>query len=57
MQLDLQSWASASRCCRRDLNEAQNHLHEVELKRTEHRLQADNIRVQAGEKFGITIEE
>jgi chromosome segregation protein len=57
IQLDLHKLGEREQVLRRDLNESQNQLHEVELKRTEHRLQLDNIRVQASEKFGMAVED
>lgn len=57
IQLDLRKLGERGQVIHRDLNEAQNSLHEVELKRTEYLVQLDNIGVQAQEKFAMTIEE
>jgi chromosome segregation protein len=55
--LDLRRLGERAQVLQRDLNEAQNNLHEVELKRTEQLLQIDNINVQASEKFGLTLDD
>lgn len=57
VQLDLRKLGERAQVLQRDYNEAQNELHEVELKRTEYLLQLDNIGVQAHEKFGKTLED
>lgn len=57
IQLDLRKLGERSQLLQRDLNQAQNQLHEVELRRTEMRTQLDNIAVQAGEKFNRGMDE
>ncbi len=56
IQLDLRRLGEHAQVLQRDFNEAQNELHEVELRRTEQRTQLDNIGVQAGEKFALGID-
>lgn len=56
ISLDLRRLGERSHVLQRDLNEGQNNLHEVELKRTEYNLQLSNITVQAQEKFNCTLE-
>ena len=57
IQLDLRKLGERAQVLQRDLNQAQNQLHEVELRRTEMRTQLDNIAVQAGEKFNCGMDE
>jgi chromosome segregation protein len=57
IHLDLRKLGERSQELRRDLNEHQNNLHEVELKRTENQVQLANIANQAMEKFNSTVED
>ncbi|MGI8905260.1 MAG: chromosome segregation protein SMC [Candidatus Sumerlaeaceae bacterium] len=57
VHLDLRKLSEHAQVLQRDYNEAQNELHEVELKRTEYTLQLDNINVQAQEKFGLVLDD
>lgn len=57
VQTDLRNIVERSQALHRDYNEAQNELHEVELKRREFILQLENIQIQAHEKFSYTLEE
>ena len=57
IQLDLRKLGEHLQLLQRDFNQAQNQLHEVELRRTEMRTQIDNIAQQAGEKFGRGMDD
>lgn len=57
VQLDLRKLGERGQVLQRDYNEAQNELHEVELRRTEFLLQLDNIKVQAKEKFRLKLND
>lgn len=55
--LDLRKLGERGQVVQRDLNEAQNELHEVELKRAEYNVQLESIGIQAQEKFNHALEE
>lgn len=55
--LDLRKLGEREQVLHRDLNEAQNSLYEVELKRRENSVQIENITVQAQEKFALPLDE
>lgn len=54
---DLRKLSERGQMLQRDLNEAQNNLHEVEIRRTEYATQLNNIALQAQEKFSMELEE
>lgn len=57
VQLDLRKLGERAQVLQRDFNEAQNELHEVELRRKEFLVQLDNIKVQSREKFSLHLND
>jgi len=57
VQLDLRKLGERSQVLQRDFNEAQNELHEVELRRKEFLVQLDNMKVQSREKFSLHLND
>lgn len=57
VQLDLRKLGERSQVLRRDFNESQNELHEVELRRAEFLVQLDNIKLQSKEKFRLHLND
>lgn len=57
VQLDLRKLGERAQVLQRDLNEAQNELHEVELRRKEFLVQLDNIKMQSREKFSLHLND
>ncbi|MCX7019985.1 MAG: chromosome segregation protein SMC [bacterium] len=57
IQFDLRKLGEQSHIIQRDLNDATNQLHEVELKRAEFAAQKRNFEMQSQEKFNQTLDD